>query len=347
MTAEIALAGEARTWNAGLLELLVLESIDGERDIPAIAAHVSERTGRAVETGMVGQVVGRLAVNGIVQRDLGVETESMRQADARSDEAAKAMDGVERIDQGLFGTLSSAMWKLGRRLPTVGIASVAAGAALAAVALFAVNADVYLAALRAVRHGRAADAVIALVACLAWQLLVIVAHEFAHGLTFSSINIRRPVLALTKVGRRTLPNTQLDGLWLVPSTARRLAVVAVGPLISISSAIVPAAVLVVTAPSSLLADWAVFALSMEILMAVLNLGPFRYSDGTRLIESWARCRNLPALAVARVVAKQPLRAGVPRRARRAIAAYLPASGLSSLLLLAAAALWVLTVLGVV
>jgi hypothetical protein len=347
MTAEISLTGQARTWNAGLLELLVLESIDGQRDIPAIAAEMSQRTGRGVDVATVGQVIGRLAVSGIVQRDLGLETKSMREADAESDHGAQAVDGVTRIERGLLASLSEVMWSLGRRTSITAFTWTLIAVALGAVALLAANAGNYVAALQAVRHGRAVDGVIALVVCLAWQFLIIIAHEFAHGLAFSSVSTRKPVLALTKVGRRTLPNTQLDGLWLIRPVFRRLAVIAAGPATSIASALVPLGVLMATPPGSLPANWAAFALSLEILMAFLNLGPFRYSDGTRLIESWVACRNLPTLAVARIVAKHRPPAGVPRRARRAIVAYLPISGLCSLAILAAATLWLLTLLGVI
>ncbi|MDR1294989.1 MAG: hypothetical protein LBK59_08540, partial [Bifidobacteriaceae bacterium] len=36
MTAEIAIAQQPRTWNAGLLELLVIEAIDGDRSVEDI-----------------------------------------------------------------------------------------------------------------------------------------------------------------------------------------------------------------------------------------------------------------------------------------------------------------------
>ncbi|MDR2567601.1 MAG: hypothetical protein LBC97_16420 [Bifidobacteriaceae bacterium] len=336
MTAEIAIARQPRTWNAGLLELLVIEAIDGDRSLQDIRDQVSSRTGRPVETRVVGEVVGKLVAAGLV-----VNPYAPPSAKEPTGQDTRASDGREATEDGLLSRIAGAVWRLGPHLQLRLITGAIALGAGATAAWFVFSAGDFMTAVAGIRGGRLADGVIALVLTLAWQLAVIFGHELAHGLAFAAVSDRKPVLSVAKIGRRALPNTKLDGFWLLKSTRQRLAVVLVGPLTSIMSCAVPLAVLANSTHGSLAADWAAMAISLEVAMAFLNLVPMRYSDGTRLWEAWAAVRNLPGLGVARVLGRVRPPEALPVRSRLAISAYLPASIIGSLLLTACLVVWLI------
>lgn len=311
---DISHHGQERIITVGLIERMLLEAMDGERDVLALGEALAAEDVEVPEQKLF-QILNKFAVYGIVERPFA--------ADRGPAEVQK--DGSQRpttprdssVAKGSAGGLFTAWRHLGWMASTAAFTTIVLLGILGAAGL-ALSVPGALTEVTSNPHW----GVLALCAAAAvcWHMIVTMLHENAHAGTFYRRSGRAPYLGVTRFGIIPLPNTHLSGLSLLPMGGKAQ-IIAVGPAVSAVLALIPVSVWQLSEPGSWLNQMAAISVCIEIIVLALGVSPFPNTDGTRLLETWSGVDQIQMVAFRTLTRKYRLPTALPLRTRVMVRIY--------------------------
>lgn len=331
MITDVGLAGESRLVEIGLIERLVIDSVDGSRGVGQIVGRLAEQ-GLVVPEAQVVGILNKFAFFGFVERPF-LTRSGVEEIDSRAAQGPAMRDDQLARGQRARGPLS--LW---RRMGWIGQAWISAPvyglAAIALVLLVLTIPD----ALSTLRSAPAAQLAFALALGCLWSLLVTLLHENSHAAVFNRLADSAPFLALTRFGIILMPNTHMPGFSLL-EPRDKAKVIAIGPAVSLVNSLVPIAVFL-TAGDELLRVVAAFCVCLDALIIFLGISPFPNTDATRLLEAVSGVDQIQAVAFRSLIRRYQVPASLPLRTRVAIRIY-PVLLAAACLMWLAVVVWVL------
>ncbi|GAA1452412.1 hypothetical protein GCM10009618_09930 [Nesterenkonia lacusekhoensis] len=331
MVTDVSQTGEERIITIGLIERMLLEAMDGERDVVALQEALAADDVE-VPIQKLFQLLNKFAMYGIVERPFTTD-QGLSHVDAGKKEAPSTLEdsAVARGSAGGLFTLwrhlgwlgHPAMFTVLMLLGVLGAMGLGLSVAAAWEELFT---DPHWGLL-------AASAALAIL----WHTVVTLLHENAHAGTFHRHGGRRPFLGVTRFGIIPLPNSHLSGLSLLPR-GKKAQIIAAGPAVSAALALVPVAVWQLSEPGSWLHQLAALSVCLETVVLALGLAFFPNTDGSRLLETWAGADQIQQVAFRTLSGKNPLPAALPTRTRVLVRVY-PILLVLTLLAWVLAAVW--------
>lgn len=305
--------GQARVVSIGLRERMILEELDGERDVHDVHQALQEHGMPITESSLLG-TLNQMIVLGLVVRPFQITSRGVTSADST----------VDRVPTGLPEIIAATRethfepWRLLRWLGSGAGVSVVAVAAAISSAIVATASPTAWASLTGSDVGWSLLLLVLLASC--WNMLVTLVHECAHAAAFSWISSRRPQIAVVRLGILPLANTQLPGLNLL-SKRKQAHVVLVGPLVSIALAAIPAAGVLAAPPATFLHNVSVACLLIDVAVIGLSISFFPNTDGTRLVEVLGSVNQIQRVAVGTLLRQLELPTALPLSTRIAVRAY--------------------------
>lgn len=289
-TVSVARAKNAKVFELGVGEFLLLETLDGGHTIPEAVALIEEQTGSQLADTFVSRTINKFILNDLVERPFASELPSARNANEETSSPA-ADPNSTYLDNGAARTSWNKIWSVADdRIGRIFLVFLfVAGALSLPLGMF-----LGLPALGVLFRSLTSPMglILALPIAVVWQVLVTAGHEFSHGVAFRNFSGLTPRIALTKIGLLTFPATHLDGFALIPSKTARLAVVLAGPAFSSACALLPLALLRFS-PVEFIVAQATVCWLVTSLVVVVGLIPFPNTDGCRALEVLTGTRSLP------------------------------------------------------
>ncbi len=328
MISDIALVGDERLVEIGLVERFILTAVDGRRSIPEIREHLSEQGLDLAENRVTG-VLNKFAFFGAVKRPFAI-----RSGVEGIDRSASRGPAV-RKDQLAGNRRSGGLLTLWRHMGWMGTAAVSMAVFVAGAGALGLLLHTVPKALSLLTEAVWGQWLLALPVALLWTLLVTLLHENSHAAVFNRLAGNGPFLALTRFGIVLMPNTHMPGFSLL-RPRDKAHVIAVGPAVSMVCSLMPVTVFLVSGAETLKVV-AALCLCLDALIVCLGISFFPNTDATRLVEAGAGVDQIQAVAFRSLMRTYAVPASLSLRSRLAIWIY-------PVLLLVTCSMWLAVVL---
>lgn len=330
---DVSHAYAERIITLGLIERMLLDMMDGERDVHELRAALTSDS-IDVSTERLFQILNKFALYGIVQRPFTSVRGAVASDVTEGGDRAVLEDSAatRRFGDGLLNAWQHLGW-LSRPVPYIMLLVLgllgAAGLAFSVPDALA----------ESTTNPSWAGLGLCTVVAVCWHLCVTLLHENAHAGTFHRISGRRPQLGVIGFGVIPLPNSRLSGLLLL-SSWRRAQIIAAGPAVSAALALVPVAVWQLSEQGTWLNQLAALSVCLEAAVLALGVSFFPNTDGSRLLEAWALVDQIQQVAFRTLTGKNPLPAALPTHTRLLVRVY-------PILLALTFVVWVLAAVGAI
>lgn len=198
IVSDISAAGSQRLIGIGLIERLVLESIDGEKSVEQILEGL-RADGLDLPEGKLHAILNKFAFFGVIKRPFTtgrgigqVDSESARAPGVREDQVTTAKE-----QRGVL-----ALWKNMTHLATPPMFTILTVCGIAALVALAVTVP---RALETLKGAEILFLALGVFVAILWSMIVTITHENAHAAVFNAYSSREPYLALTRLGSSSCP----------------------------------------------------------------------------------------------------------------------------------------------
>ena len=334
LVVEAAAHRGGRIYTLGAAEALVLEALREPGTVDEIADRVKESSGLAISLRSVERIINIFLVHGLVVRPTGTVPQEAQDIDPASQEQASSQHPSPASPPRALQVITSCAWGVaGTRIaPVLALLCIAVGAMVAAGVVSGWSQ--ITASVKGLTGLGPLGVILSVTGAVIWHLVSQCGHEIAHGIAFVRLaGGRLPVLSVTFLGPVPMPSTRLDGLGLIRSRQRALAIVLAGPLFTLAMAALPAGAALLGTAGTGVAAWGSLSLLIDLTIVILSLTPFPNTDMTRGLEMLVGVKQLP-LAALRARRGTPVPQGLPRLTRLAITCY-PVVLLTAFLVVAA------------
>lgn len=329
MVSDIAITGQERIIQIGLLERCILEAVDGHRSVADIYHYIGAQNLKISEEKITA-VLNKFAFFGIVNRPF-----ALRRGTQDEDNRAMLPPQVQSDQIPLSGHRFSllTLWKHDELFnskfgfPLILICGV--GSILALVVLFP-------AVMSTLRKATWLQWAIGVLIAICWNSLVTILHENSHASLFYRESSRIPFLALMKMGFLIMPNTHMPGFSLL-RTGAKVRIAAIGPLTSLSLMFVPV-LFYYWQPDSWIGVISAISIGLGTIIILLSCSPLPNTDMTRLIEALIGVDQIQQVATYSMTGKYKVPGSLPLRTRIGIRIY-PLLLLLTVVCWAAAVVW--------
>lgn len=332
MVTDVSCTNEERVITLGVVERLVLQSVDGTRDVGAIQARLADDE-LDLPLAKLYTLMNQFAVYGLLERPFAT-TSGVSRLDAGRGERPPSLSGTAVLNNS--ASSFSAVWFRAGWLGNITVFTLLCALGLVGVAGLLWGVPQAISELTT--EVQWLGLVISVVVASAWQLVVTFAHESSHAALFHRYAERTPKLGVTRFGLIPLPNSQLPGLALI-SPGQKARVVIIGPAISAALSLVPLALFLATDDGSWAHQLASVSLVIETVVLALGLSFFPNTDATRVLEAWAGVDQIQRVAFRTLSGRYALPRALPISTRIWVRTY-PILLVLSLLAWVLAAAWI-------